>query len=152
MLSSNPGVRCCADSAHGASPCRRWRRRLCSITNITGSSRSGWHVIPIDYIFVQDRSHFAGWLICICVQPALIEELFFRYLAFGSLRAVMGGHAVVWVTAVMFASAHIGVVLSLPVLFVLGLLLGYARLASGGMLLPVVLHFLHNLCVIALHS
>ena len=78
------------------------------------------HVIPIDYIFVQDRSHFAGWLICICVQPALIEELFFRYLAFGSLRAVMGGHAVVWVTAVMFASRHIGVVLSLPVLFVWG--------------------------------
>ena len=64
----------------------------------------------------------------------------------------MGGNAVVWITAVMFAAAHVGVPLSMPVLFVLGVLLGYARLASGSIYLPMVLHFLHNAVVMALNA
>ncbi len=106
-------------------------------------------IIPVDRIVARDRAGLPGWAIAICLQPAVVEELFFRYLAFGALRPVMGGNAVVWVTSVMFALAHLGVPLSLPVLFVLGLLFGYARLASGGVMLPMVLHFLHNAVILA---
>jgi uncharacterized protein len=109
-------------------------------------------VVPVDELFTRDMSHLAGWIIAICVQPALIEELFYRYMAFGALRPVIGGQAVVWVTAVMFAAAHIGAPLSLPVLLFLGVFLGYSRLASGGIVLPVVLHFLHNAAVMVLNA
>jgi uncharacterized protein len=91
------------------------------------------------------------WVIAlICVQPAIVEELFFRYLALGALRSVVGPHAAVVVSSVMFAMAHLGVPLSLPVLFVLGIGLGYARLWSGGMLLPMIMHGLHNAAVLAM--
>lgn len=102
-------------------------------------------------VALVNKGLWAGWIFAICIQPAIIEELFFRYLMFGALRSVMGGNAVVWVTAVMFAAAHVGVPLSLPVLFVLGALLGYARLTSGSIYLPIFLHFLHNAVVTALN-
>jgi membrane protease YdiL (CAAX protease family) len=64
----------------------------------------------------------------------------------------MGGNAVVWVTALMFALAHIGAPLSMPVLFVMGLLFGYARWASGSLYLPMFLHFVHNAAVMAMNA
>jgi uncharacterized protein len=108
-------------------------------------------VAPDPIKFTQGNL-LTAWVLAICLQPAVMEELFFRYLMFGALRPVMGGNMVVWITAVMFAAAHVGVPLSMPVLFVLGVLLGYARLASGSIYLPMILHFVHNAVVMALNS
>jgi len=94
---------------------------------------------PLDGYAALATSIFA-----ICLQPAIVEELFFRHLMFGALRSLVRGHTVVWVTSVMFAAAHVGAPLSMPVLLVLGALLGYARLATGRLHLPIVLHFVHN--------
>jgi uncharacterized protein len=93
---------------------------------------------------LSESALWPAWLVVICLQPALVEELFFRYMALGVMRNFTGPHTAVLVTAAMFAMAHLGVPLSLPMLFVLGLGLGYARVASGGMVLPIVMHFLHN--------
>ncbi len=80
----------------------------------------------------------------VCVQPGIIEELFFRYLALGTLRTVMGRHAAVVVSSVMFGVAHVHSPLSIPILVVVGLGLGYVRLLSGNLILPMLLHALHN--------
>jgi uncharacterized protein len=88
------------------------------------------------------------WVTIICFQPAIIEELFFRYLALGALRP-FGMHLAVFISSVMFALAHVFVPLSVPILFLLGLILGYSRALSGSILLPMALHFAHNLAVIA---
>lgn len=87
-------------------------------------------------------------LLAVCIQPALIEELFFRRVALDTLHPVMGMHAAVLVSAVMFGMAHIGTPLSIPVLMLLGVALGYARLASNGLVLPTLMHFFHNLAVL----
>ncbi len=84
----------------------------------------------------------------ICLQPAVVEELFFRYLALGLFRRISGVHTAVWVSAIMFGMAHIGVPLSIPVLIFVGLGLGYSRVLSGSMLLPMILHFAHNAVVL----
>jgi membrane protease YdiL (CAAX protease family) len=91
-----------------------------------------------------------GWLalLLVCVQPAVVEELFFRYLLLGSLRPHVGMHAAVWITAAIFGVAHLGSIPAWPVLILLGAGLGYARVYSGGLLLPMLLHFLHNLAVL----
>jgi len=81
------------------------------------------------------------------VQPAIVEELFFRYLAYGAVRAVSGVHTAVWVSAVMFAVAHIYNPLGLPWLLVCGVVLGYFR-AGGGVALPMLMHFAHNLVMV----
>ena len=91
-----------------------------------------------------------GWLtiLLICVQPAVVEELFFRYLLLGHLRPHIGLHGAVGLTAVLFGMAHLGGVISWPILMMLGVGLGYARVYSGGLALPMLLHFLHNLAVL----
>lgn len=90
---------------------------------------------------------FLGFVL-ICVQPAVIEELFFRYLALDSLQQVLRPWTAVLISSLMFGLAHIATPLSIPILLVLGILLGYARLASGGLLLPMALHLTHNLAVL----
>jgi membrane protease YdiL (CAAX protease family) len=90
------------------------------------------------------------WLIIltVCVQPAVVEELFFRYLALGSLRTVTGIHGAVFISSVMFGMMHIFNPLGIPYLIVVGLALGYLRVASGSLILPMLLHFGHNLAVV----
>jgi uncharacterized protein len=110
------------------------------------------NIVPVGQIYAHDRSYIWWWLAAICFQPAIIEELFFRGLAFGALRSVTGAQTAVWITALMFALSHIGVPLSMPVLFVLGLGLGYARMVSGGIFLCVAMHFIHNLIVMKLNG
>ena len=105
--------------------------------------------LPIDNYEWLGRE--MGWIIlAICIQPAVVEEVFFRYLALGSLRSVMGDHAAVAISAIMFGMAHIGAPLSIPVLMVVGLFLGYVRVAGRTLVLPVLLHFAHNLVVVLL--
>lgn len=98
----------------------------------------------------------AGWwgwaILLVCVQPAVIEELFFRHLLLGHLRPHVGRHGAVWVSAVVFGMAHLGNPVGWPVLCLLGAGLGYARTCGGTLVLPVALHFLHNLCVLALNQ
>jgi membrane protease YdiL (CAAX protease family) len=85
----------------------------------------------------------------ICVQPALVEELFFRQMTLGVMRRSMKNlHAGVWVTAGLFAFAHLTNPFGMPYLFLAGAVFGYAR-AYGGLTLAMVLHFLHNLAVVS---
>lgn len=89
------------------------------------------------------------WLVlAICVQPAVFEELFFRYLMLGHFRGVMTTHGAVWVSSLIFGMAHLGVPLSMPILMVVGVALGYARVWSGSLILPMLLHGAHNAAVI----
>jgi len=120
----------------------------------------GYHWLLRQFLsFPSEDTHewlgreITGWIIlAICIQPAVVEEFFFRYLALGSLRSVMGDHAAVWISAIMFGMAHIGMPLSIPVLMVVGLFLGYMRVASRSLVLPMLLHFGHNAVVVFLHS
>lgn len=84
----------------------------------------------------------------ICVQPAIVEELFFRQMTLGVFRKSMNLHLAVWLTAGLFAFAHLTNPFGMPYLFLAGGVFGYAR-AYGGLTLAMVLHFLHNLAVVS---
>jgi membrane protease YdiL (CAAX protease family) len=84
----------------------------------------------------------------ICVQPAIVEELFFRQMVLGVFRKWMNLHGAIWVTAAMFAFAHLGNPIGMPYLLLGGAVFGYAR-AFGGLSLAMLLHFIHNFVVIA---
>jgi membrane protease YdiL (CAAX protease family) len=87
-------------------------------------------------------------VLLICVQPAIVEELFFRQMTLGVFRRSMGMNAAVWLTAGLFAFAHVGNPLGLPYLFLAGGVFGYARV-YGGLTLVMIMHFVHNLAVVA---
>lgn len=90
-------------------------------------------------------------VLLICVQPALVEELFFRHVALGALRREMSLRIAILVTSIMFAVAHLHNPLGMPYLFVAGVVFGYARV-YGGLSLSILMHFLHNLAVISIDS
>ena len=71
-------------------------------------------------------------------------------MLYGHLRPHIGMHGAVWLTAVIFGMAHLGAIAGWPVLILLGAGLGYARVYSGGLALPILLHFLHNLAVLGI--
>jgi membrane protease YdiL (CAAX protease family) len=86
-------------------------------------------------------------VLLMCVQPAVVEELFFRQMVLGVFRKRMDLHLAVWLSALMFALAHLGQILAIPYLFLVGGLFGYARV-YGGLPLVMLLHFVHNFVVI----
>jgi CAAX protease family protein len=106
----------------------------------------------IEYIELDVRSNPAPIIFAVCVWPAIVEELFFRYLALTHLRSVMGVHGAVWVSSVMFGMAHIHVPLSIPILILVGAGLGYMRVWSGGLAIPMLMHAVHNAVVLYLES
>jgi membrane protease YdiL (CAAX protease family) len=111
-------------------------------------------------------------VLLICVQPAIVEELFFRQMVLGVFRKSMatdrlvyrifrfvpfirltahrelGFHSAVWLTAALFAFAHLGNIVGMPYLFLAGVVFGYARV-FGGLPLAMLMHFVHNFVVIA---
>lgn len=98
-----------------------------------------------------DRPGRLPWIILgLCAQPAIVEELFFRYLALGHLRPLLGSHGAVLVSSAMFGLAHIFAVLSAPYLILAGIAFGYARLYGRSLALPMLLHFAHNLAILRL--
>jgi membrane protease YdiL (CAAX protease family) len=99
-------------------------------------------VIPINF-----ENYFWLVLVSVCIQPAVVEELFFRYLCLGHLKRVMNEHGAIWVTAVMFGLAHLHNPIGMPVLIIIGAGLGYLRVKSGGLALPILIHGLHNAAV-----
>ena len=106
------------------------------------------YVKPPDFLMPPAPPITLFTVAIICLQPAIVEELFFRYLALGVLTRATCTATAIWISAVMFAMAHIYNPLGLPYLFVAGVVFGIARV-YGGLLLPMVMHFFHNLAVIA---
>jgi membrane protease YdiL (CAAX protease family) len=89
------------------------------------------------------------WLVFgMCLQPAVVEEFFFRYLAQGHLRPVVGTHGAVWIAAVMFGVSHLFNPLGVPYLIVAGAVFGYARVYGRSLAIPMLMHFAHNAIVI----
>ena len=84
-----------------------------------------------------------------CVSPAVLEEVSFRGLLQHWLRPAIGGRRAILVAAGLFTVLHFSI-LSAPYLFAVGCLLGWAKLRTGGLWWPMLIHFLHNLIVVVL--
>jgi membrane protease YdiL (CAAX protease family) len=117
-----------------------------------------YHALLENYVqfphWAHDRDPMPiGWaIVLVCIQPGIVEELFFRFIALGTLTRVMGVGAAIIVSSIMFGMAHSAVLLSIPILTVVGIGLGVVRVWSGSILLPMLLHALHNAVVLYLET
>ena len=134
-----------------------WAAALPLLTALVGANFL-YHRLVSDYIdspflaedLFEELSVFS--VATICVQPAIVEELFFRGLALPLLATVMRLPAAVFIVAIMFGLCHVAVILSVPYLIVAGLVFGLAAAATGKLWLPVLLHFAHNLVILLCSS
>ena len=90
------------------------------------------------------ESPFAMLLLFVsyCVLPAFLEEYLFR----GGIQRVLlpyGGWFAVLVTSLLFTLLHPAAT-QFPSVFLLSVFFGYAALASGGLRLPIFMHFCNN--------
>lgn len=85
-------------------------------------------------------------LAALVVAAPLVEELFFRGFLLGALRSLGVAPAlVVLLPAMLWAVIHVHYDLyGITTVFVMGLLLGGARLLSGSLLPPILMHAVAN--------
>jgi membrane protease YdiL (CAAX protease family) len=92
--------------------------------------------------------HYRWWLVTlICVQPAIVEELFFRRLTFDFFCNSTSAGTAAFASAMMFAAAHTGGFVSLPYLALFGFCLAWLRWFSGSLVLTMIVHALHNFII-----
>ncbi len=85
-------------------------------------------------------------ILTVGVLAPIFEELLFRGFIFKGLeRGLLGGHGTVWLTSIVFAAIHLQYALPIVLMIIpMGLLLGYSRMYSGSLVVPIVLHVLNN--------
>ena len=99
---------------------------------------------PTEAIFLKAK-HASVWLAYSCIALALpiAEEIIFRSYLFDALRQRFTGKIVVIITAFIFSLVHFQWLYFVP-LFGFGLVLGWVRLKTDSLRLPVFLHALNN--------
>lgn len=95
---------------------------------------------------VKGNSNPVMLFLSVAVLVPIFEEFLFRGLLFKGLeRSRLGGHGAVWVIAIFFAVIHMQYSLEIMLVIVpMAALLGYARMYSGSLLVPIVLHGINN--------
>jgi membrane protease YdiL (CAAX protease family) len=107
---------------------------------------------PIDLFAPAVQSAGPGLLVLAVgavVLAPLGEELVFRGMLLPALVPWAGTTAALWISALIFGGLHWYYGVMTPVIVLFGWVLGWARIASGGLLAPVLLHALINLLPVA---
>ena len=81
-------------------------------------------------------------------RRTIAEEILFRSYLFDALRRFLPGGLTVFLTALLFAFVHFQFLYFIP-LFILGLVLGWARLKSDSLRPSIFLHMLNNAIALA---
>jgi membrane protease YdiL (CAAX protease family) len=101
---------------------------------------------PIEYFapFTLDPAATLLLLANMIIVGPLAEEILFRGLLLPLLVPAFGPVGAVLLSSLIFASAHQGYGTMMIQVFAIGLVLGWARLRSGGLAAPFLLHALFN--------
>ncbi|WP_026349065.1 CPBP family intramembrane glutamic endopeptidase [Psychrobacter lutiphocae] len=125
------------------------------------SSETLTYILDRDPTAFVDELYFSAdpkWLLILVmvVVAPIYEEVVFRGLLWSALTEQFEGTKGVWiaslVTSAIFALIHLQYEwYEMGVIFVLALLLSYARAKSGSLLLPIIIHIVNNGAVMWLY-
>jgi len=114
-------------------------------------------VVPDVVVEIYRDTRFPAllWLAVIVLAP-IFEEVLVRGFLFAGIRhSPAGPVAAIVLSALVWAVLHVGYdTYAIGVIFIMGLVLGLARLRSGSTLLPMAMHAIQNLVAtvqVALH-
>ena len=113
---------------------------------------SYWYPDLFDDSFVIESYRQANNLpilyIGVVIFGPVFEEILFRGFLFKGLEnSFLGGHGAVFISSFLFAAIHLQYdqTIILFILLPMAILLGYARLMSKSLVLPILLHSINNL-------
>ena len=105
-------------------------------------------LLPTEWVAIyrSARSPALFWLALVVATP-VFEELLFRGFVFAGIQASrLGGFGAVAITAMIWTLAHVhDDPLEFAIIFIIGLMLGLARLRTGSILVTMAMHMLTNL-------
>jgi len=104
-----------------------------------------------DTNFTATEGKFLYNLINTAFIPAVAEELLFKGLIFTILKKHHSTIAAVIIASLMFAVCHFSFIRVIP-LFILSCYTFWLYLRIGNIILPIIFHFIHNLCTFVLIS
>jgi len=85
------------------------------------------------------------------LMAPLFEEFLLRGLLLGSIRHITDAHSAIALTAGVFTLMHLQYNWTVMLLILpLGITLGYARVRSGSIWVPVLLHMINNMATVLL--
>jgi membrane protease YdiL (CAAX protease family) len=96
---------------------------------------------------LKDRTGDLFMILLFCVCPGVLEEIAFRGLLQSWLMVALKPKSALVLASAMFAGIHCSV-LSMPSLFLAGMLMGFAYYKTRCIWSSMIIHFLHNLIVI----
>ena len=106
---------------------------------------------PTEFLQLIYRSAYPRWLLvfAMVVAAPIYEELMFRGLIWSALREQLSGSRGVWlasiVSSALFAIIHLQYgVYEISTIMVLAMIFCLARVKSGSLLLPMLLHIINN--------
>jgi len=109
----------------------------------------GVEEIPSFMMNIEYPSVLSMWVLLFAVifMAPLVEEVVFRgFLLKGFSQTFMGAYGAIVVTSLLWAMLHMQYELAyVAVIFVVGLVFGYARLKTNSILTPLMMHFFMNL-------
>jgi membrane protease YdiL (CAAX protease family) len=109
----------------------------------------GVEEIPSFMLNIEYPSVLSMWVLLFAVifMAPLVEEIVFRgFLLKGFSQTFMGYYGAIVVTSLLWAMSHMQYELAyVAVIFVVGLVFGYARLKTNSILTPLIMHFFMNL-------
>ncbi len=100
----------------------------------------------IDYALLTDPIYLLTCVVCICVLPAISEELLCRSAVLYSFRSY-GMIKATFISGMFFALMH-GSFVSLPVYALLGILFSVIAYKTRSVWSSVIVHFVYNLTII----
>ncbi|MCY2927237.1 MAG: type II CAAX endopeptidase family protein [Planctomycetota bacterium] len=111
-----------------------------------------WLVRLVGEHIVRDNPakslEFPTAVVFFCLLPAILEEISFRGLIQHWLQVAIKPWRALVLTSAMFMALHFSL-LSAPYLFAVGMLLGWTKWKTGSLYPSILIHFLHNLIVLA---
>jgi membrane protease YdiL (CAAX protease family) len=117
----------------------------------------GWPVAPQPHLeYFADEHGVLAWSVVVttvCLVGPVVEEVIFRGHLQTGLETLLGPRRALWLAALSFGLIHVpnGPVLFVPIT-ALGLLFGWLRQRSGGLLAPIVAHAAHNTVMVLVVS
>ncbi|MDB6058910.1 MAG: hypothetical protein JWO95_2754, partial [Verrucomicrobiales bacterium] len=110
---------------------------------VTAFTHSKPEARNIQFVLDLVREHPALAAIAVTIIAPLTEETLFRGLLYGALSKWLKPLPTILIVAVVFGAVHMDLIFFFP-LFLIGVLLGWARYTSKSIWFPVAIHMLQN--------
>lgn len=107
---------------------------------------------PVHWPAYRTWGELGDWAVQGCLVAPVVEEAVYRLALCPPLAAVLGPRTAVAVSTVLFAVLHVQYGKPSPDNFAGGLVFAWAYMASGSLVVPMLLHAAGNLAVVLNHA